>query len=132
MLDIDLIEILTLLLALLGVWQYLNRNDEFPLLLILFFYLTGIARYNAVMSGTSRWAYVAYAYNIFEMNEELAIEALNYFFLGTAVFTITYIIASSRRPQVFFLLHGQRPFFCWPYCTLRGLREKGLLTKLNV
>ncbi len=100
MLDIDLIEILTLLLALLGVWQYLNRNDEFPLLLILFFYLTGIARYNAVMSGTSRWAYVAYAYNIFEMNEELAIEALNYFFLGTAVFTITYIIASSRRPQV--------------------------------
>ncbi|MCQ2974544.1 MAG: oligosaccharide repeat unit polymerase [Bacteroidales bacterium] len=100
MLDIDIIELLTLFLAFVGIWQYLTKSDEFPLLIILFFYLTGIARYNAVMSGYSKWAYVAYAYNIFEMNEELAIQALNYFFLGTAVFVITYIIASSNRPTV--------------------------------
>ena len=100
MLDIELIELLTLLLAFISVWQYVSRNDEFPMLLVLFFYLTGISRYNAVMSGTSNWAYMAYAYNIFEMNGELAIEALNYFFLGTCVFVLSYIVASSRRPEV--------------------------------
>jgi len=100
MLDIELIELLTLVLAFLSAWQYVSRNDEFPMLLVLFFYLTGISRYNAVMSGTSRWAYVAYAYNIFEMNGELAIEALNYFFLGTCVFVLSYIVARSRRPEV--------------------------------
>ena len=33
MLDIELIELLTLVLAFLSAWQYVSRNDEFPMLL---------------------------------------------------------------------------------------------------
>lgn len=99
MLDLETIELFTWLLAGLGVIQYFRKGDEFILLLVAFFYLTGISRYNAVMSGNAEWVRVNYAIDIFEMTDELAIEALNYFFLGTAVFSIAYAIFSEKQKR---------------------------------
>lgn len=97
MLDFETIEFLTYILAGIGVVQYFRKTDEFVLLLVAFFYMTGIMRYQAVMSGQSEWVQVNYAINIFHMDNELAIQALNLFFMGTFVFSICYIIFSEKQ-----------------------------------
>ena len=97
--NIELVEFFTVILFILGVIQYVNKNDEFVLLLVAFFYLTGIARYNAVTSGKAEWVDVAYAKEIFFLTDELAEEALGYFFMGTAIFAISYIILNLRKPR---------------------------------
>ena len=89
---VQLIEILTYLLLAISIFHFLGRNDEFTLLPVLFFIGTGLMRYNAVLSGKSDWVIVAYAFSIFDLNDELALRALRLFFLGTSVFVMSYII----------------------------------------
>ena len=103
MLDFETIEFLTYILAGIGVVQYFRKTDEFVLLLVAFFYMTGIMRYQAVMSGQSEWVQVNYAINIFHMDNELAIQALNLFFMGTFVFSICYIIFSEKQKRYRYL-----------------------------
>lgn len=100
MLDIEVIKILTLALAIVAGIRFIKRGDEFPALIVGFFYLTGISRYDAVLDGKSRWCEVNYAVNFFSMTDQIAIEALNYMFLGTAVFAVSYMIISYKRPKV--------------------------------
>jgi hypothetical protein len=86
-------------LGLFAVVVFFIRNDEIPVLLVLFFYTSGIQRYTLVTSGAERWVRVAYAKNIFNLTDELGLQALNYFFLGTLVFTLAYsVFAFSRKP----------------------------------
>jgi len=66
------------------------KNDEFLLLIVLFFYSTGINRYNMVVYGREKWVVVAYSKNIFNLTNELALEALNYYFWGTLTLTLVY------------------------------------------
>lgn len=87
---VDIIVLLTFVLLLLAIAHYFEYSDEFLFLPVLFFTLTGIFRYNAVTSGEANWAVVAYAIDIFDLNDELGLEALNYFFMGTAVFVFAY------------------------------------------
>ena len=50
-------------------------------------------------SGAEHWVSVAYSKNIFSLNNELGLQALNYFFLGTVVFSIAYFtFAMTRKP----------------------------------
>lgn len=115
---IDIIEILSVILFFIGIYHYLTQNDEFVLLLMAFYYATGLFRYLAVLRGDSQWAIVAYAYDIFDLNDELALEALNYFLLGTAIFSISYValfsaskvVQTKDNQQLFkkFILKNQR------------------------
>lgn len=98
--SVELISFLTFFLFLLALYQFFTKNDEFLFLPVIFFAATGIMRYNAVLAGTSKWAVVAYAQNIFDLNNELASTAINLFFLGTAIFTITYFL--KRQSVNFF------------------------------
>ncbi|HPI11516.1 MAG TPA: O-antigen polymerase [Catalimonadaceae bacterium] len=93
----------TMILGLLSMVLFFIKNDELPILFVLFFYTSGLNRYNLVVSGGDRWVRVAYAKNIFNLTNELGLQALNYFFLGTAMMCVSYITFSLTRkePKVF-------------------------------
>ena len=93
----------TMILGLLSMVLFFIKNDELPILFVLFFYTSGLSRYNLVIAGVDTWVRVAYAKNIFNLTNELGLVALNYFFLGTAAMTVFYFIFSMTRkePNVF-------------------------------
>lgn len=93
----------TMILGLMSMVLFFIKNDEIPILFVGFFYTSGLTRYNLVTSGADRWVRVAYSKNIFNLTDELGLQALNYFFLGTAVLTVSYFIFSMFRkpPEVF-------------------------------
>ena len=86
-------------LGLFAMVVFFIKNDEIPILLVLFFYTSGLQRYNLVISGAERWVRVAYSKNIFNLTDELGLEALNYFFLGTLVFTLAYSLFTFNRKE---------------------------------
>jgi hypothetical protein len=90
-------------LGLFAVVVFFIRNDEIPVLFVLFFYTSGLQRYTLVTAGANRWVRVAYAKNIFNLTDELGLQALNYFFLGTLSLTLAYSFFAFRRnpPEVF-------------------------------
>jgi len=94
----------TMFLGLFAMVLFFIKNDEMPILFVLFFYTSGIQRYNLVKAGASRWVVVAYSKNIFNLNDELGLQALNYFFLGTLVITLSYALFAFYRkpPSVFY------------------------------
>jgi hypothetical protein len=90
-------QISALLLLLLAIRHYFRFNDEFLFLPVLFFYFTGITRYQAVLAGKSNWVSVAYTRNIFtEMTFEKALWALGLFFLGTFLLSVSYSWHNNR------------------------------------
>lgn len=97
--DVEVIYIFTYLLVILAVVQYLERNDEFLFIPVLFFVATGVFRYDAVISGKADWAIVAYSRDIFHLTNELGEEALNYFFWGTATFSLAYFFFSRNTEE---------------------------------
>lgn len=90
-------------LGLFAMVVFFIKNDELPILFVLFFYTSGLQRYTLVTAGADRWVRVAYAKNIFNLTDELGLQALNYFFLGTLVLTLAYSVFSFTRkpPSVF-------------------------------
>ncbi len=87
----------SLLLVLLAIRHYFRFNDEFLFLPVLFFFLTGISRYIAVLEGKSSWVSVAYTRNIFtEMTFEKGMWALSLFFTGTILFSLSYSFFNGR------------------------------------
>ncbi|WP_373551436.1 hypothetical protein [Haliscomenobacter sp.] len=95
--DANALSILAYFLLLIAVIYFFRRNDEVPILLTIFFLLTGLSRYYAVASGRVGWVYVAYSrIGIFNLNDKSALTALNYFFLGTAVLSITYMFFKTN------------------------------------
>jgi oligosaccharide repeat unit polymerase len=88
--DVQMITYLTMGLFLLALVLFFFKNDEVLLLLVIFFYSTGINRYNNVISGKEKWVVVAYSKNIFSLNNDLGIQALNYYFWGVFTFTVFY------------------------------------------
>lgn len=90
--DVQMITYLTMGLFLLALVVFFFKNDEFLLLLVLFFYSTGINRYNSVVLGKEKWVVVAYSKNIFSLNNDLGLQALNYYFWGVFTFSLAYFI----------------------------------------
>jgi hypothetical protein len=90
-------------LGLFAMVVFFIKNDEIPILLVLFFYNSGLQRYTLVTAGADRWVRVAYSKNIFNLTDELGLEALNYFFQGTAALTLAYsfLTFSRKAPEVF-------------------------------
>lgn len=103
MMQADTILVGTMILGLLAMVLFFIKNDEFLGLIVYFFYTSGLTRYNLVTSGRERWVAVAYSKNIFNLTNELGLQALNYFFIGTMVFSVTYFVLSMFRkpPQRF-------------------------------
>lgn len=89
---------ITFILIAISVAYYFRRNDEFALLIVLFFVATGLNRYLTVVSGENEWVNVKYAYSIFYFDDVLALEALNLFLLGTGVFVLCYIMFNKTKP----------------------------------
>lgn len=103
MMQADTILVGTMILGLLAMTLFFIKNDEFLGLIVIFFYQSGLNRYNLVVSGQDRWVAVAYSKNIFNLTNELGLVALNYFFIGTTVFSISYFIFSMfRKPPAVF------------------------------
>ncbi len=93
----------TMFLGLFATVVFFIKNDELPMLFVLFFYTSGLQRYTLVTIGAERWVRVAYAKNIFNLTDELGLQALNYFFLGTLTITLAYsFFAFSRKPPPVF------------------------------
>lgn len=89
----------TMFLGLFAMVVFFIKNDELPMLFVLFFYTSGLQRYTLVTAGAERWVRVAYAKNIFNLTDELGLQALNYFFLGTLTITLAYsLFAFTRKP----------------------------------
>lgn len=99
--EANTLSILAYLLLLIAVIYFFRRNDEVPVLLAIFFLLTGLNRYYAVASGKAAWVAVSYRRTgIFNLNDKSALTALNYFFLGTVVLSITYMLIKSNTANV--------------------------------
>ena len=102
MLSLSLIYILFYLLLFSAVIVFLTKADELPLILVGFFYMTGLHRYNLLMSGKVQFVRVNYSMDIFTMTEEKALLALNLFLLGTILFFIAYrILRPVSQPEYF-------------------------------
>jgi hypothetical protein len=100
MLDPESIRILFWLLVVAYIIYFLQRNDEFLSVVLLFFYSSGLNRWFLIQSKKANYVYVAYARNIFEMNDMIGQAALNYFFWGTATLSITYMLIQYMTPKV--------------------------------
>ena len=98
-LSVEIIEILSVVLAVIAFAQFVQRNDEFLFIPLFFFAATGLLRFQAVTTGLTHWVEVAYALDIFNLNDELAIIALNYFFFGTGTFILGYYFFSRNTEE---------------------------------
>lgn len=96
MLEASTISNLTIVLAIIVAVYVLKSNDEFPLLPLLFFNSSGLQRYFLTAENKS-WTVVAYSKGVsfFTMNIDCANQALNLFFLGTSLFTLSYILFAT-------------------------------------
>jgi hypothetical protein len=94
---IGIYEILTLCLILFAYFHFRRYNDEFIFIPVLFFYSTGISRFQAVASGESNWVSINYTRHIFTaMTTEKAMIALGYMALGTVILVMAYSYYNRR------------------------------------
>jgi len=93
---VEIITLLTVALLFVAIRHFFTNNDEFLFIPVLFFFAAGINRYNAVIEEKTEWVVVAYARQIFNLTNELGLEALSLFFLGTLVFAFSYLIYSKK------------------------------------
>ncbi|OZV69233.1 hypothetical protein CA834_07190 [Winogradskyella aurantia] len=96
MFSFQVLQICSALFIGIGVWYYLRKNDEIPLILALFYYTVAILRFSLIQEGVLDYVVVNYTFDIFNLNDESANVAMNYMFLGTAVLTFFYMRFASR------------------------------------
>ncbi|MDP5081565.1 MAG: hypothetical protein NWP87_02835, partial [Winogradskyella sp.] len=95
MLSFQLLQILSFALLILGLFYYLRKNDEIPLILALFYYSVAISRFGLIQAGIIEYVVVNYSFDIFNLNDDSAILAMNYMGLGTVVFILCYMKFTS-------------------------------------
>lgn len=100
LLDLESIQIIFGFLVFIGLAHYVKTNDEALLLVLYFYYTAGLNRFMVVQEGLSPYVYVAYAYNIFSMNDELAMIALNHMLFGTGLIVLSYLLTSMVYPKL--------------------------------
>lgn len=91
MLSVSAIAALFYVLVAVYLVFFLLKNDEFLVFVLLFFYSAALSRYELILDKKAKYVFVAYAKNIFTMNDTLGLEALNLMFLGTVIFSLTYM-----------------------------------------
>lgn len=91
MLSVTAIAALFYVLVALFLVYFLIKNDEFLVFVLLFFYSAALTRYELILEGKAKYVFVAYAKNIFTMNHNIGLEALNLMFVGTVILSLTYI-----------------------------------------
>lgn len=84
----------SLVWMLLGFIFFLSFNDELPLMLLFFYFVSGPYRYYLIESGQTNFVRLAYAkgVNFFTMNFRYADQALMLFCFGMVLLTSFYMI----------------------------------------
>jgi len=96
MLGIYGLKIVSYILLGFSLLYFLQKNDEVPFLIAVFFYMTGISRYEAVVTGDIDWVVVNYIDNFFILDEGIAVKALNLFVAGTIILMVSYIFFKNK------------------------------------
>jgi hypothetical protein len=95
MLSYEQIEILTYILLIVCGIYYQKKDNILPLILAFSFFSSGLSRFNAVaVKRTVGYVRVA-GWDIFDMNDKLALECLNLFYLGTVLFIMSFMYFKS-------------------------------------
>ena len=95
MLSYTQIEIITyILLVICGIY-YQKKDSILPLILIFSFFSSGLSRFNAVAVKRSAGYVRVAGWDIFEMNDELALICLNLFCLGTVLLIGFFMIYNN-------------------------------------
>lgn len=77
----------------LAIYNFFKNNDELLILIVYFCWSAGFKRYsNVVFNNKGNWTVVKYARDIFHLNNDVALVALNILVLGTFSFAIPYVI----------------------------------------
>jgi hypothetical protein len=94
----------SLFLFLVGGVYFLTMNDEVPLVLVILYLVSGLYRYYVVGINPNNlkvgWVVVAYSRSIFSLTNDLALLALNYFLMGTAIFMFSYILFNAMMGSI--------------------------------
>lgn len=100
--SLTLIYILTAIMVLLALYTFLKYGDEWLIIIVLFFISSGLNRYNVVIEGKSKWVTVAYSkgVNFFKMTDELGLEVLGYFALGSLLISAFYTLFKIHSRSV--------------------------------
>lgn len=100
--NIAAITFVTFLLVLFALYVFLKYEDEWIAILVFFFISSGLNRYNVVMEKKSSWVRVAYSRGVdfFKMTDELGLEALNLFLLGTIMLSVSYFYFSLHLKNI--------------------------------
>jgi hypothetical protein len=99
MFSYEIIRWSTYLLAIASVIFFIRKENEVPLIYIFFFFSSGLQRYEVTTIDQSIGYVVVAGWDIFTMNAEIALEALNYFFIGVATFLVAYFIFYKDKPK---------------------------------
>jgi hypothetical protein len=95
MLSYTQIEIITyILLVICGIY-YQKKDSILPLILVFSFFSSGLSRFNAVAVKRSAGYVRVAGWDIFEMNDELALICLNLFCLGTVLLIGFFMIYNN-------------------------------------
>lgn len=101
MLSYESIEIITYILLAVCALYYQRKDSILPLILAFSFFSSGLSRFNAVaIKRTVGYVRVA-GWDIFDMNDELALVCLNLFFLGTVLLIGFFIIYDNRYSKTY-------------------------------
>ena len=95
MLSFDQIEIVTYILLVICAIYYQKKDSILPLILAFLFYSSGVSRFNAVAVKRSVGYVRVAGWDIFDMNDELALVCLNLFCLGTVLLISSFMIYSN-------------------------------------
>lgn len=99
MLDYEIIRWGTYLLMFASLIFFIRKGNEIPALYSFFFFSSGLQRFEVTaVDKTSNFVYVA-GWDIFLMTDENALFALNLFFLGYAVFSLTFFAFFDDKPK---------------------------------
>ena len=97
----DLLKFCGITLILFTIIYWWSKNDEFPFLIAIFFYMTGIKRYEGIYDGEVNWVRVNYAGNAdrFHFSFDHADQCLTWMLLGSILLIFTYTLSQSKKTR---------------------------------
>jgi len=100
MFSIELINVFGIGLIIFSLFYFQKTNNMIPLLLAFSFYSSGISRFYAVaVKHTTGYVRVA-GWDIFIMNDELALICLNLFFLGNIILVVFFVFFNNKNKKI--------------------------------
>lgn len=95
MLSYTQIEIITYILLIICAIYYQRKDSILPMILSILFYSSGLARFNSVAIKRSVGYVRVAGWDVFVMNDDLALECLNLFCFGTILMIASFMIYNN-------------------------------------